>query len=74
VNSEGTERCLPSKPEPSKVKPETTTPFDHFLYWDKLGRKGQACRVIANNGKIISVEFEDGFYHVFNRQAIRQRK
>lgn len=49
-----------------------------FLYvyrWDRMGRKGQFCAVLAR-GKMNSclVRFEDGFTAVTSRNAVRKRK
>ncbi len=51
---------------------ETMNAFPHVLHWDKLGRKGQRCRVIRPGFRIVLVEFEDGFRHTVNRMAIRR--
>lgn len=56
------------------LKPVTPTPFPYFLAWNRLGRKGQACKITANNQKTCSVEFEDGFFYIFDRRAIRLRR
>jgi hypothetical protein len=45
-----------------------------YLYrWDRQGRKGQRCRVIAR-GKMNSalVEFADGYRMVTSRNALRK--
>ena len=58
-------------PEPHRP----TNPFPHVLVWDRLGRKGQKCRVITpkNNTSKVQVQFEDGFISpLINRQAIRR--
>lgn len=51
---------------------ETPTPFPYVLAWDKQGRKGQRCKVIANNSRTVQVEFADGHKTVLNRMAIRR--
>lgn len=62
------------------VKRKTLTagpqPDTMYVYrWDRLGRKGQTCRVTAR-GKMNScrVEFGDGFVMVTSRNAIRKHK
>ena len=52
----------------------TSTPFPAELVWDRLGRKGQACKIIRQNPRTCQVQFEDGFTTVINRQAIRRKK
>lgn len=53
---------------------QTTNPFPHVLFWDRLGRKGQKCRVITprQNASSVQVQFEDGFIAVVNRRSIRR--
>jgi hypothetical protein len=49
--------------------------FPYYYAWNRMGRKGQFCRVLAR-GKMNSclVEFEDGFKAVTSRNALRKRK
>lgn len=45
-----------------------------YLYrWNRMGRKGQRCKVLAR-GKMNSVlvEFEDGYWAVTSRNALRK--
>jgi hypothetical protein len=53
-----------------------TQPNFRYIYrWNQMGRKGQACAVLARgkmNGGL--VKFEDGFTAVTSRNAIRRRK
>jgi hypothetical protein len=47
-----------------------------YLYrWDRQGRKGQRCRVLAR-GKMNSccVEFEDGYCMVTSRNALKRAR
>ena len=50
----------------------TGNPFPYVLYWDKLGRKGQRCRILKPGPRVMLVEFEDGFKHTINRMAVRR--
>lgn len=47
----------------------------HVYYWNRMGRKGQLCRVIVR-GKMNSclVEFEDGYLAITSRNAVRKVK
>ena len=49
-------------------------PFPYYLCWDRLGRRGQRCKIIRRTPQTVQVEFEDGFKSVISRQAIRQFK
>jgi hypothetical protein len=54
---------------------QSTNPFPHVLVWDRMGRKGQKCRVITpkNVSKSkVQVQFEDGYIAMISRQAIRR--
>jgi hypothetical protein len=51
----------------------TPTPFPYVLVWDRLGRKGQPCRIIRQTTRTAQIEFQDGHKTVLNRQAIRRR-
>jgi hypothetical protein len=51
---------------------QNPTPFPYVLQWDKLGRKGQRCKVLRQTKTKIQIQFEDGYTAVLNRQAIRQ--
>lgn len=48
--------------------------FPYVYFWNRMGRKGQFCRVIAR-GKMNScrVEFENGFQAITSRNALRKR-
>jgi hypothetical protein len=50
----------------------TPNPYPYILFWDKLGRKGQRCRILKPGPRVILLEFEDGFRHTVNRLAIRR--
>jgi hypothetical protein len=50
----------------------TPNPYPYVLYWDKLGRKGQRCRILKPGQRIVLLEFEDGFKHTCNKMAIRR--
>lgn len=56
----------------SSHEAEPPTPFPYVLYWDKLGRKGQRCRILKPGPSVLLVEFEDGFKHTVNRMAVRR--
>ena len=49
--------------------------FPYVYRWDRQGRKGQFCKVLAR-GTMNSclVEFEDGYRMVTSRNAIRKRR
>ena len=49
--------------------------FPYVYFWDRMGRKGQSCRVIAR-GRMNScqIEFEDGFQAITSRNALRKRQ
>lgn len=46
-------------------------PFPYVLLHDRLGRKGQRCRIVKP-GRIVMVEFEDGFRSILSRMALRR--
>jgi hypothetical protein len=48
--------------------------YPYVFYWNRLGRKGERCKVTAR-GKLNScrVEFEDGFVVITSRNAVRKR-
>jgi hypothetical protein len=52
--------------------PAEPNPFRHVLLWDRLGRKGQSCRILKQRGTLAQIEFEDGFVTRINRMAIRR--
>jgi hypothetical protein len=58
------------------ARPEVTgvgTLFDCVYYWNRMGRKGQRCRVlIVGKKNSCLVEFEDGFKTITSRYAIRK--
>ena len=47
--------------------------FPYLYFWNRMGRKGQRCRVIVR-GKMNSawIQFEDGFEAVTSRNALRK--
>lgn len=49
--------------------------FPYIYRWDRHGRKGQFCRVLAR-GKMNSccVEFEDGYKMITSRNALAARR
>ena len=49
------------------------TPLPYLYRWDRQGRKGQPCKVLAR-GTLNSclVEFADGYQMVTSRNAIRK--
>jgi hypothetical protein len=53
---------------------QPTRTYPHVLVWDRLGRKGQRCKVLRVKGNLYrtQVEFEDGFVAVVERMAIRR--
>lgn len=58
-----------------ETPPDPTEPnaFRHVLVWDRLGRKGQSCRILKQSGTLAQIEFEkDGFVTRINRMAIRR--
>jgi hypothetical protein len=52
--------------------PAEPNAFRHVLLWDRLGRKGQSCRILKQSGTLAQIEFEDGFVTRINRMAIRR--
>lgn len=47
-------------------------PFPYQLFWDRLGRKGQRCRILKPGPRIVLLEFEDGHRCTMNKMAIRR--
>ena len=49
--------------------------FPYVYFWNRMGRKGQLCRVLTR-GKMNScaVEFADGFRAITSRNALRRPK
>jgi hypothetical protein len=48
-------------------------PFPYVLVWDRLGRKGQACKILRQSSRTAQIKFEgDGFTTVIDRQALRR--
>ena len=47
--------------------------FPYIYFWNRMGRKGQRCRVLVR-GRMNSclVEFEDGYQAVTSRNALRK--
>lgn len=52
---------------------EAVMVFPYVYFWNRCGRKGQACKVTAR-GKLNScrVEFADGFKMITSRNALRR--
>lgn len=47
--------------------------FPYIFRWNRMGRKGQRCRVTARGAmNSCRVEFEDGFVAITSRNAIRK--
>jgi hypothetical protein len=59
---------------PNPAPHEEPTPFPYVMYWDRLGRKGQRCRIIHDSkfSRTVQVVFEDGTVTVINSMAIRR--
>ena len=51
---------------------EDPIPFPYVLYWDRLGRKWQRCKILRQSNRTAQIKFEDGYTTVINRQAIRR--
>jgi hypothetical protein len=51
-------------------------PFIYTYAWNRMGRKGQHCRVLVRGKKMNScaIEFEDGHRAITSRNALRKRK
>lgn len=49
--------------------------FPYIYFWNRMGRKGQRCRVLAR-GSMNScwLQFEDGFECITSRNALRRAK
>jgi hypothetical protein len=47
-------------------------PFPYVLVWDRLGRKGQRCKILRQTTRTAQVMFDDGCTTVINRQALRR--
>ncbi|MGC1780884.1 MAG: hypothetical protein WA708_00020 [Acidobacteriaceae bacterium] len=48
--------------------------YPYVYRWNRMGRKGQFCRVIARGAmNSCQVEFEDGFQAITSRNALRKR-
>ena len=60
---------LGAQPSNEAAKPN---PFPYVLFWDKLERKGQRCRIVKPGFRVVLVEFEDGFKHTVNKMALRR--
>jgi hypothetical protein len=52
--------------------PAAPNAFRHVLVWDRIGRKGQKCRILKQSGSLAQIEFEDGFVTRINRFAVRR--
>lgn len=49
--------------------------FPYIYFWNRMGRKGQRCRVLvrgSRNSRL--VEFEDGYRAVTSGNALRKAK
>jgi hypothetical protein len=54
--------------------PAEPNAFPHVLRWDRMGRRGQICRIVKLRGPLAQIEFEDGFRTVINRLAVVRGK
>lgn len=50
----------------------TPNPFPYTLKWDRVGRKGQRCRIVTSGPRVVLIEFEDGHRCTVNRMAVRR--
>jgi hypothetical protein len=48
--------------------------FPHTLRWDKLGRKGQCCKILRNSDTHAHIKFEDGFTAIVERRALTRKR
>lgn len=67
-----TRRAIMSLGAQPSHEAEPENPFPYVLFWDKLGRKGERCRILKSGPRVMLVEFDDGFKHTINRLAIRR--
>jgi len=51
---------------------EQTPLYPYVLVWDRLGRKGQACKILRQTQRTAQIKFTDGHVTVINRQALRR--
>ena len=61
---------------PTRAKRPSPSGSTAYVYrWDRQGRKGQTCRLLAR-GKMNSccVEFEDGYRMITSRNAIKRAR
>ena len=50
-------------------------PYPYVYRWNRMGRKGQRCRIMARGGmNSVCIEFEDGFRAVSSGNAVRKAK
>jgi hypothetical protein len=49
--------------------------YPHRLRWDRMGRKGQCCKILNINGTLsfVHVQFEDGHNCLIERRALTRR-
>ena len=58
---------------PNPGAEDAPTPFlPYVLVWDRLGRKGQRCKILRQTQRTAQICFDDGFITVINRQALRR--
>ena len=58
---------------PNPGAKDAPTPFlPYVLVWDRLGRKGQRCKILRQTRQTAQIKFEDGHTMVVNRLAIRR--
>jgi hypothetical protein len=63
---------LGTQPSQEAAQPN---PFPYVLFWDRIERKGQRCRVVPGSSaraRVVVVEFQDGFRCSLPRMAIRR--
>lgn len=62
--------ALGTQPARAAIKPN---PYPYILLWDREGRKGQRCKLVKR-GRVVVLEFPDGFRLAINAMAIRRDK
>ena len=58
--------------EQHAMKPTIAYPF--VFRWNRLGRKGQCCRVLCRGRGSIAVEFTDGYVVITSWRAVGRAK
>lgn len=48
--------------------------FPHVLRWDRIGRRGQKCRILRSKDDQVHVRFEDGHEALLPRRALVRKK